>query len=138
VKTCTKCGVAKPGTEFYTNGRRLDGSAVFRPDCKDCSRKRSRESRNLEWEQRSWASRKYGLTLEEANAYWFAERCAICGTTDPKDRRRKFHIDHCHTTGKVRGALCANCNTGLGYFKDSPEVMRKAAEYIEGSRCLNP
>ena len=41
------------------------------------------------------------------------------------------HIDHCHKTGKVRGILCSECNTGLGKFKDSIELLQKAIEYLK-------
>lgn len=37
----------------------------------------------------------------------------------------KFHIDHCHTTGKVRGLLCHGCNLKLAGFDDP--IWRKAA-----------
>jgi len=40
-------------------------------------------------------------------------------------------IDHCHFKGHVRGILCHNCNKGLGNFKDSPNILRKAALYLE-------
>lgn len=133
LKTCTKCGDPQPPSEFYRNGTRSDGSEVFRPDCKRCSRRRTKDSRSVEWEEAYQARRFYGLTLEEAREYWHADSCAICGSTDPKDRRKKFHIDHCHKTGKVRGALCSNCNLGLGSLQDNPELLRKAALYLERS-----
>jgi hypothetical protein len=41
------------------------------------------------------------------------------------------NIDHCHTTGKVRGILCGTCNKGLGHFKDDPELMTKAINYLK-------
>jgi hypothetical protein len=42
----------------------------------------------------------------------------------------KPNIDHCHTTGKVRGLLCNGCNTGIGMFKESIPALLKAADYI--------
>jgi hypothetical protein len=57
--------------------------------------------------------------------------CIICGkeATD-----QQLAVDHDHRTGHVRGALCANCNLGLGHFKDDPTLLRLAARYLEG-RC---
>jgi len=43
-------------------------------------------------------------------------------------------IDHCHDTGKVRGLLCSRCNVGLGYFGDSPDILRRSITYIEGTK----
>ncbi len=44
------------------------------------------------------------------------------------------HIDHDHSTGKVRGLLCSCCNTGIGMFKDNPDVLDRAAFYLVRSR----
>ncbi|MFE5535310.1 endonuclease VII domain-containing protein [Streptomyces sp. NPDC056492] len=49
-------------------------------------------------------------------------------------RALAVHVDHCHKTGRVRGVLCFNCNTGLGLLKDSPDRILRAAEYLEGTR----
>ena len=38
--------------------------------------------------------------------------------------------DHCHTTLKVRGKLCTNCNLGLGHFKDDPILLEFARLYL--------
>jgi hypothetical protein len=39
-------------------------------------------------------------------------------------------IDHCHTTNKVRGLLCNQCNTGLGLFYDNPVFLTSAIVYL--------
>lgn len=49
-------------------------------------------------------------------------------------------IDHDHSCCKgkascgrcIRGILCGNCNFGMGSFRDSPNLLRGAIEYLEG------
>jgi len=76
--------------------------------------------------------RKYGLTLDEWERLFDAQGrvCAIC-KTDTASRNGRWHTDHCHATNKVRSILCHDCNTGLGKFKDRPDMLRLAAEYLE-------
>lgn len=77
--------------------------------------------------------RKYNLSLEEVTALWTAQgnKCAICKIEKEKvSTNNGLHIDHCHTTGKVRGLLCGNCNRGLGMFEDSPELLQSAINYL--------
>lgn len=69
----------------------------------------------------------YKISVEEMLAL-FREAdglCTICRDREPS------HIDHCHTSGRVRGFICGQCNTGLGMFRDSPEFLRAAARYLE-------
>lgn len=56
--------------------------------------------------------------------------CAICKKTIGEVGKKLF-IDHCHTTGKIRGLLCHNCNIGVGGFKDDIGILKSAIEYIE-------
>ena len=76
---------------------------------------------------------KYGLT--EADYQQMLETqngaCAICGTTTPTGKWKVFAVDHCHESGKVRGLLCNECNRGIGLLRDSSDLLRKAAEYID-------
>jgi hypothetical protein len=55
--------------------------------------------------------------------------CFICESVE-----KSLHIDHCHESGKVRGALCFNCNTALGKFKDDAKIVRRAFQYLEADR----
>ena len=67
---------------------------------------------------------QYEAMLEEQN-----HLCLICNSKD--DCGRMLAVDHCHTTGRVRGLLCTNCNTALGLFGDKIELLQKALEYIK-------
>lgn len=59
--------------------------------------------------------------------------CGICGGP-PDGRWRRYNIDHCHKTGRLRGLLCTNCNRGLGHFKDSPRLLELAIKYLRRRR----
>lgn len=80
--------------------------------------------------------RTLGVTPEQYNAMLAAQHgaCAICGATEPGGKRARFSIDHCHTTGKIRGLLCTTCNAGLGYFKDDTSRLQSAVAYLEGHK----
>lgn len=55
--------------------------------------------------------------------------CAICGCEDSRGHR--LSVDHSHADGFVRGLLCNTCNTAIGAMGDSPDLLRKAADYLE-------
>lgn len=74
---------------------------------------------------------RHGITSAE-KATMLADQGGICCICDsPTPNGKGWHTDHNHKTGKVRGILCHNCNTGLGQFKDDPALMRLAADYLE-------
>lgn len=75
--------------------------------------------------------RLYGITLEEYNILLEAQnsKCAIC-KINASEFKKDLAVDHCHTTGAVRGLLCTKCNPGLGYFQDSTELLKAAIEYL--------
>lgn len=74
---------------------------------------------------------KFGITLDEYETKKNSQNglCAICKKA--LGMGKKCHLDHCHSTGKIRGMLCSECNTGLGKFVDQPDLLRAAANYIE-------
>ncbi len=75
---------------------------------------------------------QYEQLLEKQN--W---QCAICGKQFPNkldlylELEKLPVVDHDHRTNVIRGILCGSHNSGLGFFQDSPELLRKAARYIE-------
>jgi recombination endonuclease VII len=74
------------------------------------------------------------ITWDDFRA-WTAEgrgkSCEICGRPAAT---RWIHADHDHATLRFRGWLCQGCNRGIGFFQDSPELLRAAADYIERHR----
>ena len=86
--------------------------------------------------KRALTLRAYGLAPQDYASMLLSQRgaCAICGTHEPGGSKgKRFAVDHCHATGKVRGLLCSPCNTGLGQLKDDPAVLRKAIAYLEAN-----
>lgn len=75
--------------------------------------------------------KEYNLSLEEYRQINENQngKCAICGCN-----LENSHLDHDHVTGIVRGILCPPCNLGLGHFRDNPEFLVSAAEYIIKSK----
>lgn len=78
----------------------------------------------------------FGITIADYQAMLVEQNgvCAICDrpeTTVRRGRIEPLSVDHCHTTGKVRGLLCAQCNKGLGMFHDKPERIERAVHYLK-------
>lgn len=71
------------------------------------------------------------MTIEKYNQMLSLQNncCAIC-KQDQTKFKQKLSVDHCHTTGKIRGLLCGSCNRGLGYFHDSVAKINNAKEYL--------
>jgi hypothetical protein len=85
--------------------------------------------------------RKYGITLEEYNRMFEAQKgvCAICGKEEKTRRRKKSNenerlaVDHCHDTGVIRGLLCFKCNTAMGSLGDTQTHVMKVIHYLSKS-----
>ena len=80
----------------------------------------------------------YGLTEEQYQAMLTEQggKCAICGSAHGlASKMYPLYVDHCHTTGLVRGLLCQRCNAGLGMFQDRKDLIDKAALYLSKSSC---
>lgn len=144
LRRCVKCKVEKESGEFSPDKRTRDGCQA---KCKSCASDEAFERRQRDPDttnaiarksyhkrkdtskfntstRRSAVKRQYGITLEEYD-FRISLGCGICGElTD------SMHLDHDHQTGAVRGALCREHNIGLGYFKDDPEMLEKAAAYL--------
>jgi len=94
-------------------------------------RKYNRERRNSRMAYNR--QKLFGLSPSEYEQMVIAQSgvCKICGQP-PSGRRTALCVDHDHNTGQIRGLLCSLCNVGLGHFKDSPELLQKAIDYLQG------
>lgn len=143
--TCKKCNVTKSLSDFPKAKGNLSGHSH---SCKECrktylSEWKSRNPeeilrRNREATRKYYATEKgarsalqkkanmYGITAEEYTEVLGRNNglCEIC------NERPSYHLDHCHDTGKIRGALCVQCNTGLGLFGDDVEKLISAQRYL--------
>jgi hypothetical protein len=156
-KPCSKCGIWKP---FAAYSPRPEGRRMM-SRCKECraaDRQRDRDSNPEHYRditrksrakhhkeflyyraRRAHLSVNFGISLQEYEALEAAQGgvCAICKKPEEAlDSRRpgfkrKLAVDHCHTTGKIRGLLCGCCNTGIGQLKDSVEILENAITYLK-------
>lgn len=122
---CAVCGPAVPIRVDRIRNKRV---------CKARLRARKADKQRRSRQENPW---KYALTtrtdrvpieatveeVEEA-ARRQKSKCAIC------KEELKLYLDHCHETGRFRGLLCNQCNLGLGQFKDDPERLQAAIDYL--------
>lgn len=142
-KLCTDCNQRKSLDEFSKDSSKLWGKSR---QCKVCynnyrlknidREKARRDHRSVEHKERdnnrtkAWyranpdrvknkSLARFGITIEDFNAMFVNQNgcCKICKNMLLKDRNTQ--VDHCHTTGLVRGLLCHTCNTKLGWFEHS-------------------
>ena len=99
-------------------------------DCKKCM-----NIYDYKTDKNSKLKRAYGITLDEYEELLSKQdsKCAICGIDNNgkyRNKPRAFAVDHCHTTGKIRGLLCSDCNTGIGLLKDNINFLQSAIKYL--------
>ena len=77
--------------------------------------------------------RLYGITLKDYEKMLQDQQstCAICKTTDPGGAGKKFVVDHCHSTDKVRALLCGKCNCAIGLLNEDPLLFDAAKQYLQ-------
>ena len=138
VRVCTKCGSDHTGTQYQCPKCYAEWSREWRRNNRERAREivRNYQRRNPDKIKRNDRSHHlrstYGITVEQYEKLFESQgrRCAICGSCDSRGPGVNFHVDHDHKTGKVRGLLCCNCNFVVGHSLDSPEILMRAADYL--------
>jgi len=141
MKTCNICGEAKSLDDFHKKSSAKDGKQTM---CKECNKARVRswqdDNPNYWRTQRNRKdsiavqrrARTYGITETEVKLLLETSFCELCHAEFSETARK--NIDHDHVTGKVRGVLCGHCNRGLGHFKDDPELLKRAINYLNSHK----
>ena len=129
MEICINCNQELPRSKFHIRNSRKIG-IEYR--CKNCTNARKREYRknNKDLIRAQNKRRNPGWDIDRYNEYVELQgnRCAICGTDNPL--LSDWSADHDHITNQPRGLLCVRCNAGLGYFKDNPEYLQSAINYL--------
>lgn len=115
--TCTRCKTGKPPTfEFFPpHNKKANGLDSW---CREC--RAQYRNANCRGKFRDVISDELLADIKKT-----ITECVICGSYEP------LVVDHDHKTGKIRGMLCNHCNRGLGHFRDDPELLVFAAEYLK-------
>lgn len=111
----------------YMRKYREENRESFNAMC-NASHKRNRV-KNKDSVRNDHYKRNYGITLSDFNRMVIEQGnvCKICSTDTPKGQGT-WHVDHCHETNKVRGLLCSNCNTKLGWYE---RLRSKIESYLQ-------
>lgn len=130
LRLCKKCNELKPVSEFHIKKGNTEAQYRFNSPCKKCGLK----DKQIKYPSfKNWRLLKvFNITKAQYDEMLIKQNhsCAIC-KTHIDSFSKDLAVDHCHTTEKVRGLLCTNCNLGLGNFKDNPELLNLAAEYLK-------
>lgn len=120
-KRCSTCKEVKT-IDLFNRDRNTKNGYTSR--CKQCL---IANAKSKEYFLDMHRRRTYGITSADYDRMERNQngKCAICRA------KGNLHIDHCHTTGKVRGLLCCRCNLAIGSFRDDPHIVRQAAIYLE-------
>ena len=121
---CVKCAEEKSEDDFYFNKTYQHRDKT----CKKCRRGvANTKARALSPQQVKELNlrKRYGITLDEYNEMLEQQdgHCAICPRSDT------LCVDHCHTSGKVRGILCKRCNTAIAYINELEGAI-KLIDYL--------
>lgn len=145
MKLCIKCDTEKDFSEFHNNKASPDGLQKWCKCCRSSYNHSKTEHQKAYQKQYRKANfdkirdqkrqKIYGVSRELFDAMLQNQdhKCAICKT--PVDHGSA--LDHCHTTGKIRGILCSCCNTALGKFRDNIDNLNSAIEYLNKHSSFN-
>lgn len=124
---CSRCHSWKPTSEF-NKGELVCG---FTTKCKACNAiKAARWRQRYPAKYRRYHLRtKFGIDLATYDKL-LRQQDGLCAICQSAPNGKPFHVDHDHSSHVIRGLLCDNCNMAIGLLQDDPEMIRRAARYI--------
>lgn len=146
-KLCVRCNEVKPRSAFGPAKRMASGLKSWCRPCysiaaqgyyrKDIEKSRANRREQVKKHYTKERGRRqhlrdiYNLTTEQYQELLSSQghACAICRSEKPGGKG-DWHVDHDHSTGAVRGILCAGCNVGIGHFKEDADRLMKAVAYL--------
>jgi hypothetical protein len=144
-KICIRCNQNKEITEFAKQKKTKDG---IRPECKDCTKikskkyyynnqtkvlARAREYNKTEYRKnycRKYANERLKKLREQTATRPRPEKCECCMEKSP----RGVVWDHDHKSGEFRGWLCNRCNRVLGMCKDNINIFKNLINYLKENK----
>ena len=120
---------AREATKAWRSKNGLSIDRRYRDKAKSTVKYKVRNLRNTRTRDLKY---KYGLTELDYNKMLIEQgsRCGIC-SRHQTEFDRNLSVDHDHKTGKIRKLLCMQCNQGLGLFREQPELLAKAIDYLK-------
>lgn len=141
-KFCTICRTEKPIEQFY---KAPSGLHSKRGECKDCTRLRHKLQYDAQKKEDPNVIRDihllktYGITSKEIELLVSKYKgCMICQSKTSNAKDKNWHVDHDKKENTIRGILCVYCNIGLGAFRESPELLIKAVNYLQKDKLSIP
>lgn len=133
MRQCITCKIFKEETtDFYKQGKRNGKERnSYHTECKECTRLRTKANSSPIKKRYHMMHFKFGISKDQYDE--LVKKFPICAICGNEFKRNEPHLDHCHTTMKIRGLLCGGCNVGLGMFKDNPEIIQEAIKYLTKS-----
>jgi len=125
-RVCRACAAAKSKAAWEN----YKGAGVRPPSLAPKGKRKSR------LRMQGWTPELFDKVWEEQDGL-----CAICYkplNTLPVQNKSRACADHEYVEPpKPRGILCTNCNIMIGQAKESPQVLRCAAQYLEKYSLVN-
>lgn len=149
MKTCTKCKEEKSIEQFPPNKKTLDKRGSW---CKGCvaplgkedykKNKVDRDLKTKKWQKENRhklkgyrLKKQFNMSNSDFDTLLKAQdhKCLICNAHESQIDT-VMCIDHCHSTGKIRGLLCRSCNLAIGLLKDNIPALKRAIDYLDKNK----